>query len=105
MKRNHRSTWNDTTATCLAMRETSGGGKSSTGGAAVALTRTLALNALALSVMLAFGTSAWALPAGGVVAAGGASISGGASTMVVTQSSQNVEIGRASCRERVCYPV
>lgn len=94
MKRNHRSTWNETTAACLAMRETTsgGGGKSSSGGAAVALTRTLALNALALSVMLAFGTSAWALPAGGVVAAGGASISGGASTMVVTQSSQNVVI-------------
>src|SRR5688572_9273344 len=52
----------------------------------------LALSGLAVSVMLAFGTHAYALPAGGTVSAGGASIAGSAGTMTINQSTQNVAI-------------
>jgi filamentous hemagglutinin family protein len=51
-----------------------------------------ALNGLAVSVMLAFGSSAYALPTGGAVSAGSANIASGAGNMTINQSSQNVAI-------------
>src|SRR5688572_32327681 len=50
------------------------------------------LKPLAVSVMLAFASNAYALPTGGAVSAGGATISGGASSTTITQSTQNVAI-------------
>ena len=67
MNRTYRSNWN-----------TSGGA--------------FALKGLAASLMLAFGSSTYALPSGGVVSAGSASIAGGPGTTTITQSSQNVAI-------------
>jgi len=52
----------------------------------------LVMNGLAVSVMLALGSNAHALPTGGAVSAGSATISGGAGTMTITQSSQNAAI-------------
>ena len=46
-------------------------------------------NALALSIMLAYGANAIALPAGGVVAVGTANITTGAGATTITQSSKN----------------
>lgn len=51
-----------------------------------------AFKALAVSVMLAFGANAMALPVGGVVTEGGASISSAAGSTTITQASQNVAI-------------
>src|SRR6188472_2843837 len=51
-----------------------------------------ALKGLTVSVMLAFGSNAHALPTGGAVSAGGASIASGAGTTTITQSTQNVAI-------------
>jgi filamentous hemagglutinin family protein len=51
-----------------------------------------ALKGLTVSVMLAFGSNAYALPTGGAVSAGGASISSGAGTTTINQSTQNVAI-------------
>ena len=52
----------------------------------------LVLNGLAVSVMLALGNNAHALPTGGAVSAGGATISGGAGTLTINQASQNAAI-------------
>lgn len=54
--------------------------------------RTFALKGLAASLMIAFGSSTYALPTGGAVSAGGATIASGAGTTTITQSSQNVAI-------------
>ena len=51
-----------------------------------------ALKGLAVSLMLAYGSSVHALPAGGAVSAGSATIAGGSGTMTINQSSQNVAI-------------
>ncbi len=51
-----------------------------------------ALNGLAVSVMLAFGSNGYALPTGGAVSAGSANIASGAGSMTINQSSQNVAI-------------
>ena len=51
-----------------------------------------ALKGLSLSLLLAFGSSAYALPTSGVVSAGSASISSGSGTMTINQSSQNAAI-------------
>jgi filamentous hemagglutinin family protein len=50
------------------------------------------LKGLAASLMLAYGSSVCALPAGGAVSAGGATIASGSSTMTINQSTQNVAI-------------
>jgi filamentous hemagglutinin family protein len=50
------------------------------------------LKTLVISLMMAFGTNAYALPVGGVVTAGGASISSGAAGTIITQSTQNAAI-------------
>jgi len=52
----------------------------------------LVLNGLAVSVMLALGSNAHALPTGGAVSAGSATISGSAGAMTINQSSQNAAI-------------
>jgi len=52
----------------------------------------LVLNGLAVSVMLALGTNAYALPTGGAVSAGSATIAGGTGSMTINQSSQNAAI-------------
>jgi len=54
--------------------------------------RYFALNSLAASLMLAFGSSAYALPSGGAVSAGSASIASGAGTMTISQTSQNAAL-------------
>lgn len=51
-----------------------------------------ALKGLAVSLMLAFASNAWALPTGGVVSAGSADISGGAGTLTVNQTTQNAVV-------------
>jgi len=56
------------------------------------MNRTFALKAVAVSVMLAFGSHSYALPTGGAISAGSATIAGGSGTMTINQSSQNVAI-------------
>ena len=51
-----------------------------------------ALNVLAISVMLAVGTAAYAAPAGGIVTAGGANIASSPGTTTITQTTQNTAI-------------
>ena len=98
MNRIYQSAWNDKTGTFVAVSEinTSAGRKSSPGTSARAATvagnARFTLKALAVSVMVAFGANAYALPMGGVVAQGGASISSTAVSTTITQSSQNVAI-------------
>jgi filamentous hemagglutinin family protein len=52
----------------------------------------IALKTLTVSLMMAFGAHAFALPVGGVVADGSAGISSTAGSTTITQSSQNVAI-------------
>jgi filamentous hemagglutinin family protein len=52
----------------------------------------LAVTSLAASLMLAFGSGAYALPSGGAVSAGSATIAPGTGTLTINQSSQNVAI-------------
>src|ERR1039458_1266163 len=94
MNRIYRSIWNDTTSTFVAVSENakSDGKKSSPGATAVAGGARFALNGLAVSLMLAFGSNVCALPTGGAVSAGSASIAGAAGKMTISQSSQNVAI-------------
>jgi filamentous hemagglutinin family protein len=98
MNRIFRSIWNDKTGTFVAVSENakSGGNKSSPSAPAVAgavpSNSRFALKALALSLMLAFGSNVYALPTGGAVSAGSASIAGGAGKTTINQSSQNVAI-------------
>jgi filamentous hemagglutinin family protein len=81
----YRTIWNTKTGTFVAVSEhAKTAGKESARG-----TGRLLLNALSASVMLAFGASAYALPAGGVVAEGSAAISNGAGTTTIRQSTQN----------------
>ncbi|HEY5580554.1 MAG TPA: filamentous hemagglutinin N-terminal domain-containing protein, partial [Rhodoferax sp.] len=93
----YRSIWNDTTGTFVAVSENakSAGKKTSscsngTGGTGASVC--FALQALAISVALAFGGNAFAGPAGGVVAAGTASISTAAGNTTINQSTQNAAI-------------
>lgn len=98
MNRIYQSTWNNTTGTFVAVSEaTASAGKKSSHGASirvgvVAGNTRFALKVLAISLMVAFGASAFALPVGGVVAQGGASISSAAGSTTIVQSSQNVAI-------------
>lgn len=94
MNRSYRSLWNDSTGTFVAVLEnaSSAGKKTSSGVHAAGIGAQFALQALAVSVMLAFTGHALAQPAGGVVAAGAASISTGAGNTTINQSSQNAVI-------------
>ncbi|MCX7173367.1 MAG: MBG domain-containing protein [Proteobacteria bacterium] len=86
--------WNDKTATFVATSELAkGAGKKSSSAASKATTGThFALKWLALSVMLAFGPSVYALPTGGAVSAGNASIATATGSMTISQASQNTAI-------------
>ncbi|MDB5763417.1 MAG: hypothetical protein JWQ21_2412 [Herminiimonas sp.] len=90
----YRSIWNDKTGTFTAVSENAkaSGKQSSYCTRSAGIVFRFALKALAVSVMLAFGASAFALPAGGVVTAGGATINSGASTTTINQSTQNAVI-------------
>jgi filamentous hemagglutinin family protein len=94
MNRIYRSIWNDRTGTFVAASENtkSCGKKSSPGASAVTRVARFALNGLAVSLMLAFGSNVYALPTGGAVSAGSASIAGSAGKTTINQSSQNVAI-------------
>jgi filamentous hemagglutinin family protein len=94
----YRSIWNDKSGTFVAAsEESSSGGRKSPPGATAAVgaagrNSRFALKALAVSLMLAFGSNGYALPTGGAVSAGSASIANGAGTTTINQSSQNVAI-------------
>ncbi len=90
----YRSIWNDKTGTFVAVSENarSGGKRASTCTRAGAIPACWALKTLALSVMLSFGASSYALPTGGAVAAGAAGIASTANTTTITQTTQNVAI-------------
>jgi filamentous hemagglutinin family protein len=90
----YRSLWNAKTGTCVAVSEnaTSAGKKTSSCTSTRGASARFPLQALAVSVMLSFGTTVYAGPTGGVVAAGSASINSGAGNTTITQSTQNVAI-------------
>ena len=90
----YRSIWNDSTGTFVAVSENakSAGKKTSSSSHAVNAGAGFALQALAISVALAFGGNAFAGPSGGVVAAGTASISTAAGGTTINQSTQNAAI-------------
>ena len=94
MNRIYRSIWNDKTGTYIADSETanSGGKKSPPRASTVARGARFALNGLAVSLMLAFGSNGYAAPTGGAVSAGSAGISSAAGTTTVNQSTQNAAI-------------
>lgn len=94
MNSSYRSLWNDSTGTFVAVPEnaSSAGKKTSSGVQATGLGARFVLQALAVSVMLAFGANALAQPTGGVVASGDATISTGATSTTITQSTQNAII-------------
>ena len=94
MNRIYQSIWNDKTGTFVAASENAkGGGRTSSSGAsALAGCARFALKGLAVSLMLAFGSNAYAEPTGGVVSAGSASITGSAGSTTINQASQNAAI-------------
>jgi filamentous hemagglutinin family protein len=86
----YRSIWNEKTGTFVAVSEnTKTGGKKASTVASVVAGAGFALKALAVSLMLAFGSHSYALPANGTVVAGSATITGSTSNMTINQSSQN----------------
>ncbi|HEY8102595.1 MAG TPA: YDG domain-containing protein, partial [Burkholderiaceae bacterium] len=86
----YRSIWNEKTGTFVAVSEnTKTGGKKASTGASVVVGAGFALKALAVLLMLAFGSNSYALPANGTVVAGSATITGSTSNMTINQSSQN----------------
>ncbi len=87
----HKSIWNERTGTFVAVSETTKSrGKQSSETHSGSLGTTL--KTICASMMLAFGSTAHALPVGGQVSAGSAMISGSAGKMTVTQSTQNAAI-------------
>ena len=94
----YRSIWNDKTATFVAVSENASGAGKKTSSRATATAPacgerdSFALKVLALSLLLSFGASVYALPVGGVVAAGAASISSGAGSTTINQSTQNAAL-------------
>src|SRR5450830_264036 len=90
----YRSIWNDKAGTFVAVSENakSAGKKTSSCTSAKDAGARFSLQVLAVSIIMAYGTNAYALPVGGVVAAGGASISSGAGSTTITQSTQNAAI-------------
>ncbi|HAT31696.1 MAG TPA: hypothetical protein DCW29_12835, partial [Janthinobacterium sp.] len=96
MNRIYRSIWSIKTGTFVAVSELvkSAGKRSLPGstGAGAGADGGFALKTLALSMLLAFGAPALALPTGAVVTAGKAGVVAGAGQMTVTQGSQNVAL-------------
>src|SRR6185295_14834089 len=89
----YRSIWNDKTGSVVAASEISNSGRHSSPVTTTAAGKSrFALKALAVSVMLAFGSNSYALPTGGAVSAGSATIASGTGTTTINQSSQNVAI-------------
>ena len=90
----YRSIWNDKTGTFVAVSENarSAGKRAGSCTSALAHPAGFALKALALTLMLSFGATSYALPTGGVVAAGAAGIASTASTTTITQSTHNAAI-------------
>ncbi len=95
MNRIYRSIWNDTTGTFVAVSEISksAGKKSSPVSGSGFGHAGFALKALASSLLMMFGSTLYALPANGVVAAGSANIAtNGARNLIITQTSQNAAL-------------
>ncbi|MHB8915183.1 MAG: two-partner secretion domain-containing protein [Thiobacillus sp.] len=92
MNRIYRSILNHKTGTFVAAPENAKSSKSSSSGANTVASARFVLKAVAASLMLAFGSTVYASPTGGVVSAGSATITGGAGTTTITQSSQNAVI-------------
>ncbi len=90
----YRSIWNDKTGTFVAVSENarSAGKKAGSCVNATGHASGFALKSLAVSLMLSFGATSYALPTGGVVAAGSAGIASTANTTTITQSTQNAAI-------------
>lgn len=90
----HRSIWSSKTGTFTAVSENvkAAGKKSMSCTNAAGSRARLALNAVAVTVMLAFGANVYALPVGGVVTAGSATINSGPSTTTINQATQNAAI-------------
>ena len=94
MNRIYRLIWNDKAGSFVAVSEIvkSAGRKSASGENVVGGSARFALKGLAISLMLAISSNAYALPAGGVVAAGDVSISSDAGSTIITQSTPNAAI-------------
>ena len=90
----YRSIWNEHTGTFVAVAENarSNGKKTSSAQVVAGDMARLGLSTLAIYLALAFVTHAYALPAGGVVAAGAASIAQGTGSTTITQTSQNAAL-------------
>lgn len=87
----YRSIWNEHTGTFVAVSESAkSGGKKTSAGANIATGASFALKAIAVSLLLAFGSTSHALPVGGEVVAGSATVTSGSGSMTVNQTSQNV---------------
>jgi filamentous hemagglutinin family protein len=90
----YRSIWNEKTGAFVAVSENtkSAGKRNSLAQPSGGTNVPLAVKTLAISLMMAFGTNVYALPAGGVVGAGSATIKSGAGVTTINQSSQNAVI-------------
>ena len=90
----YRSIWNDKLGSFVAVSENtkSCGKKTSSCVGAARVSRQLILSTLAISFVIAFSTSAYAGPGGGVVTSGGANIGNHGVSTTITQSTQNVVI-------------
>lgn len=86
----YRSIWNEHTASFVAVSENAkGGDKKASASASIATGAGFALKALAAALLLAFGSTSYALPAGDTVVAGSATVTSSNGSMTVKQASQN----------------
>ena len=93
MNRIYRLIWSDKSGTFVAVAEIVKSGKKSSGGSVVGSGGSrFALKGLAVSLMLAFASNAYALPNGGSVTAGGAIITSTGTSTTISQSTANAAI-------------
>ena len=94
MNSTHRSIWNTTTGTFVAVSEktASAGKKSSSCKTATNSSGIFRPTTLAISLMTAFAANVYALPTGGVVAAGAARIGSAPGSTTITQSTPSAVI-------------
>ncbi len=93
MNRIYKTIWSDSSGACVAVAENAGGkGQEKSSSASAGTGTRFAVNLLSACLMLGFGTVAFALPAGGVVAAGSATISSAGATTTINQSTANAVI-------------
>lgn len=94
MNCNYRSIWNETTCTFVAASEQakSAGKKASNASRTGASGAHFAVQTLALSIALIFGTQVYALPLLGTVTAGAANISNGTGSITINQSTPSTAI-------------